>query len=146
FDPFEPRVDADTIDRITEYVSEHAGMGVQVKVKNPNYQKIRLDFKVKFHDGYEYNYYRSLLEEELIQVLSPWAFDTGREIVFGGKIYKSVLLDIVEDLEYVDYVTDFKMYSSTGETIDRTDRNEASAETPDTVIVSDDGHTIAEVA
>lgn len=145
-DPLEPRVDADTIDKITEHVTEHAGMGVQVKVKNPRYQKIRLDFKVKFHAGYEFNYYRSLLEQEIISVLSPWAFDNDREIIFGGKIYKSVLLDVVEDLEYVDYVTDFKMYTFTGDTVDTTDRNEALAETPDTVLVSDESHSIGEVS
>lgn len=145
-DPLQPRVDADTIDKIDEFVQEHAGMGVQAKVKNPRYQKIRLDFKVKFHAGYEFNYYRNLLQEELLRVLSPWAFDSEREVIFGGKIYKSVLLDIVEDLEYVDYVTDFKMYSYTGDSVDKTDRNEARAETPDTVLVSDASHTIVEVS
>jgi uncharacterized phage protein gp47/JayE len=144
-DPLQPRVDADTIDRITSFVQEHAGMGVAVKVKNPRYQRIRLDFKVKFYAGYEFNYYRAQLEEELIRVLSPWAFESEREINFGGAIYRSVLLDIVEDLPYVDYVTDFRMYSTSGAVADRIDRSEVRADTPDTVIVSDTGHTIAEV-
>lgn len=145
YDPLEPRVDADTIDRIGEHVAAHAGLGVQVKVKNPRYKKIHLDFKVKFHAGYDFNYYRAALETALIQTLSPWAFDEGRELLFGGKIYKSVLLDVVEELEYVDYVTDFKLYSSTDGVLDKTDRNEVRADTPDTVIVSDESHTIGEV-
>jgi hypothetical protein len=145
-DPLEPRVDADTIDRIGEHVVAHAGMWVKVRVINPRYRKIRLEFSVKFHAGYEFNYYRGLLETELIRALSPWAFDSTRELAFGGVIYKSVLLDVAEDLEYVDYVTDFKMYSYSGDVIDRTDRSEARADAPDTVLVSDSSHTIREVA
>ncbi len=145
YDPLEPRVDADTIDRIGEHVAAHAGLGVQARVKNPRYKKIHLDFKVKFHAGYDFNYYRAALETALIQTLSPWAFDEGRELLFGGRIYKSVLLDVVEELEYVDYVTDFKMYSSVDGVLDSTDRNDVQADTPDMVIVSDDSHTINEV-
>lgn len=144
-DPLQPRADADTITRITRHATAHAGMGVRVKVKSPRYQKIRLDFKVRFHEGYEFNYYRNALEQELIRTLSPWAFDASREISFGGVIYKSVLLDVVEDLEYVDYVTDFRMYSHSGGSNHMIDRNEARAETPDMVLVSDASHIIVEI-
>ena len=138
----EPKVDADTIDRIIDYVQKRAGMQVSIMVKNPRYQKIKVDFKVKFHPGYEFNYYKTLVEREIIKFLSPWAYDSEREISFGGKIYKSVLLDFVEDLPYVDYVTDFKMYSSSGETTNYTDINEVQAYTPDTILVSDTTHII----
>ncbi|HVZ42080.1 MAG TPA: hypothetical protein VHI13_22565 [Candidatus Kapabacteria bacterium] len=144
-DPLEPRVDAGTIDVITQHASAHAGMGVNVKVTNPRYQKIRLDFKVRFHAGHEFNYYRNALEGELIRALSPWAFDAAREIAFGGTIYKSVLLDIVEDLPYVDYVTDFRMYSYRGDRRNLVDRAEVHADTPDMVLVSDSSHTIVEI-
>lgn len=144
-DPLQPRIDADTIARITRHVETHAGMGVRVKVRNPRYQKIRLDFKVRFRDGYEFNYYRNALEQELIRTLSPWAFDATRAISFGGVVYRSVLLDVVEDLPYVDYVTDFRMYSYAGDSRVRVDRPEARAETPDMVLVSDSGHTIERV-
>ena len=143
-DPLEPKVDADTIRRITSYVHERAGMQVSVKVKNPSYQKIQLDFKVKFHTGYEFNFYSALLEKELIRFLSPWAYGGDRDISFGGKVYKSVLLDFVEDLNYVDYVTDFKMYSYTGGVNTYVDRNEAAPDTPDAILVSEDTHRIHE--
>ncbi|MDB5033874.1 MAG: hypothetical protein JWQ98_1115 [Chlorobi bacterium] len=143
-DPLQPRVDADTIGRITRHLEARAGMGVRIRVKNPRYQKIRLDFKVRFRDGREFNYYSQALQRELIRVLSPWAFDAGRELSFGGSIYKSVLLDIVEDLEYVDYVTDFKMFTYSGAANDSADLNEARAATPDTILVSDAIHSISE--
>ena len=138
----EPKVDAYTIDRITDYVKKRAGMQVSVKVKNPRYQKIKVDFKVKFYPGYEFNYYSNVLNQELIKFLAPWAYDSRKKISFGGKIYKSVLLDFVEDLPSVDYVTDFKMYSPREETTNYTDINEVQPNTPDTILVSDPTHII----
>ena len=141
--PLQPRVDAGNVSQITNFVRERAGMQVQVKVKSPSYQRIQLDFKVKFHAGYEFNFYSELLKQQITKFLSPWAFDSSRDISFGGKIYKSVLLDFVEELEPVDYVTDFKMYSHTGAST-RTDVNEAQPESPDAILVSDYAHVVNE--
>lgn len=141
-DRLRPRVDSETLSRITEHVQARAGMQVIVKVKNPDYQRIRLDFKVRFHAGYEPNYHRNLLNEELIRFLSPWAYDAGREIAFGGRVYKSVLLDLVDELGYVDYVTDFKMYSFVEGAENTLDLNEVRAQRPDAILVSHPGHSI----
>jgi hypothetical protein len=144
-DPLEPKVDADTISRIAEFVQDHAGMQVRVKVKNPRYQRIQLDFKVKFRTGYEFNQYSEQLKKELIGFLSPWVVDSERDISFGGKIYKSVLLDFVEELAPVDYVTDFRMYSYIGGPM-KMDVNETSPETPDAILVSDYTHIVSKAA
>jgi len=125
-------------------VQQHTGEQVKVTVKNPRYQKIQLDFKVKFSLGYEFNFYSEKLKQELIQFLSPWAYTGDRDISFGGKVYKSVLLDFVEDLDYVDYITNFKMYSYTEEP-NRLDLNEVQPETPDVILVSAATHSINEV-
>jgi baseplate J-like protein len=140
-DLLQPRVDADTLARIADHLQRRAGMQVQIAVKNPRYQQVRVDFKVRFLPGYEFNFYRRQVERELIRFLTPWAFDAARPISFGGKIYKSVLLDFVEELEAVDFVTDFRMFTSTSRDID-----EVQAETPDAILVSAPAHTIAEVA
>jgi len=138
----EPKVDADTISHIYDYVKKQAGMQVKVKVKNPSYQKIQIDFKVKFHISYEFNYYKMQLDLAITQFLSPWANQGDRDISFGGKIYKSVLLNFVEDMPYVDYVTDFKMYSPIGSTTNKADINEAQPHAPDAILVSAPTHII----
>lgn len=143
-DPLQPRVDANTLSRIKAFLEMRVGMQVAVEVKNPRYQKIQLDFKVKFRTGYEFNFYSGVLKDDLTRFLSPWACETDRPLSFGGQVYKSVLLDFVEDLAYVDYVTDFKMYSYTGDFNDFADINEARPETPDAILVSDHNHLIAE--
>jgi uncharacterized phage protein gp47/JayE len=143
-DPLQPRVDADTLTRIRSHLEERAGLHVQVAVKNPRNQKVRLDFQVQFRTGYEFNQYRDELEQAVIRALSPWAFDATHEITFGGSVYRSVLLNFVEELPYVDYVTDFRMYSFAGDVADATDIAVARPATPDTILVSDSGHTIVE--
>jgi uncharacterized phage protein gp47/JayE len=144
-DPLAPKVDAATISDISELVAAHAGMGVSLTVANPRYQRVRLDLKVKFHDGYEFNYYSEQVQDAVIQFLSPWAFAADRSMSFGGKVYKSVLLDVVEELPYVDYVTDVKLYSSSVDgAMGTVDQDEVQAETPDAILVSDASHDIAE--
>jgi hypothetical protein len=144
-DLLQPKVNADTLSHITAYVQERTGMQVQVSVKNPSYQKIQLDFKVKFHVGKEFNFYSEDLKQKLIEFLSPWAYIGERDISFGGKIYKSVLLNFVEKLDYVDYITDFKMFSYTS-ALNNNDIDEVQPKTPDAILVSDNTHMINEAA
>jgi hypothetical protein len=143
-DPLQPRVAADTLADVEAYLKQRAGMQVVVKVRNPVYQKVRLDFKVKFQAGYEFNAYRTLLERELIEFLSPWAYGAERSISFGGRIYRSVLLDFVEERGYVDYVTDFKLYSYTFTLDGVQDLAEVSPQTPDAILVSDANHAVGQ--
>lgn len=140
-DPLEPKVDADTLSRVTAFVRDRAGMGVKIKVKNPAYQKIQVDFKVKFHAGFEFNDCSKQLKQRLIEFLSPWAFQSERDIAFGGKVYKSVVLDFIEEIESVDYVTDFKMFTYV-EGGARLDVNEALPGRPDAILVSEDTHIV----
>jgi hypothetical protein len=143
-DPLQPRVDADTLTRISSFLDARAGMHGGITVRNPRYQLVRLDFKVRFRPGFEFNFYRQLLEAELVQFLSPWAFDASRPIEFGGRLFRSVVLNFVEERAYVDYVTDFKLLTPTdGGRL--TDVIEAQADRPDAILVSDRTHAIAEV-
>jgi hypothetical protein len=143
-DPLQPHADIDTLTRMKDFAQQHCGMQVKLKVKNPLYLGVQLDFKVRLRSGFAFNYYSQQLQETLIRTLSPWAFDASRSIEFGGRIYRSVLLDVVEELPYVDYVTDFKMGLATSDGTPLKDVAELSADTPDAILVSAPVHTIAE--
>ena len=150
-DRLRPRADIGTLVRIKEFVDRYCGMGVQVHARNPRFQTIHLDFKVRFHPDYPFNYYREVLNRELVERMAPWARDRGASggpaptIEFGGRVYRSVLLDFVEDRYYVDFVTDFRMGSAVeGETpID--DAPEIAVDRPDAILVPAARHAIAEV-
>jgi hypothetical protein len=142
--PLEPRADSNTLSQVLAFVQQKGGMQVNYHVQNPSYQKLRAEFSIRFKTGFEFNYYRAQLNQALKQQLSPWAYDSSRDISFGGRVYKSALIDFVEELEYVDYVTDFNLYSYVDTADNLTDSNEVYPVAPDAILVSDSAHVITE--
>ena len=77
------------------------------------------------------------LKEDITRFLSPWAFPGGGSPSFGGKIYKSVLVNFIEERPWVDYVADFKLWHKPGNSgIFSKDLNEAAASTAVSILVS----------
>src|SRR6185295_12224414 len=107
--PLRPYTPIGLLNNINDYLKTVDSPFVKLHVKNPQFEEIQLDFMVKFYEHFDESFYLQLLNTELEQFLCPWAFDNKTEISFGGKIYKSTLLNFVEERPYVDYVTCFKM-------------------------------------
>lgn len=139
-DLLRPRVDADSISGISALLQSRVGGQVCVHVKNPDYRTVRLRFQVKFARGYDVNQSLAMLQQAAIEMLSPWAFDSGVELTFGGSIYRSTVLYHVEQLPYVDFVTDFALTSDGGP-----DVAELRPDTPDAILVSDASHSITPI-
>lgn len=81
-----------------------------VYVSNPVYETLLVDCKVAFRTGMDPGFYRNQLEQDIKRFLSPWAYDEGKDITFGGKVYQSEILAFIEGREYVDYVINFQLY------------------------------------
>ncbi len=143
-DPLQPKVDADTLARIDQFLAERAPGPVARLVKNPAYQRLRVSCLVRFRVGREFNVHRAATVHELIRALSPWAFDQRQPLRFGGRVYASTLLNFIEELPYVDYVTDFKLLTD-DETGMLAPVEHADPRTPDAILVSDASHDIGEV-
>jgi hypothetical protein len=107
-DPLRPKTSLITLNSINEYLSSITPPFVKLHVKNPVYEEIRMDFTVRFYAGFDNDFYRNKLDEDLRKFLAPWAY-SAVDISFGGVIHKSVILKFVEDQEYVDFVTCFRM-------------------------------------
>lgn len=109
----EPRAGAVLISRISDYVGRAlATPFATVHVIHPVYERIRVDVRVAFAAGRDPGFYANQLNQDLRRFLSPWAFEDGRDIVFGARIYKSEILAFMEGREYVDHLTDFQLYHS----------------------------------
>jgi hypothetical protein len=123
-DSLKPSTSIGTRDAIKTFLKKRCSRFVRMEVVNPTYEEIQVDFKVKFGAAFDADkgYYRNLLETDIKNFLAPWAFDLGADIVFGGKIHASYIINFIEEREYVDYITDFEMF--------RLERN------PDNTIVS----------
>lgn len=139
-DPPEPRIEAGILSRIEDFVRQRCGMGVKVRVKNPLYQVVQLDFKAGFYSNRSFpagaDHYLNQLRADLTRVLSPWAFDASSELSFGGKIFKSLLLDFTYQLPYVETIEDFKMYSYPKGRKNTIDLAVAVPSTPDALLIS----------
>lgn len=144
-DPLQPRVDLDTLERIRSHILARATMGLSeatLTVKNPGYRPVLLDFKVAMRPGYAFSYYRRDINAALVRALSPWAFDSAFPLDFGGRVIRSALVDFVESLEWVDYVTDFRLTLAAHPA---GDSPELAPDAPDAILVSAPEHLIEEI-
>jgi len=138
-DPLRPRADLDTLDRVKSYIAGLTGPTASVHSANPLYQSVKVAFKVQFQQQLDFGFYSKLLNEEIIKFLSPWAFAADSEINFGGRLHKTVILHHIEQLDYVDYLTEFKLYQGDNPT---DDLGEAQATDPRAILVSAAEHDI----
>lgn len=141
FSPLEPKVSLDLITRIEDHLKELCSFFVTPQVKNPVYEQVKLQFKIKFASEGDFGFYADLLNNDLIRYLTPWAYSSDADIVFGGHIRKSVLLNFIEELGYVDFVTEFNMYHIVN-AVQGADTDEIKISNPAAILVSHHQHLI----
>ena len=76
------------------------------------FERLRVEANVVFNAGRDPGYYAGVLNNDLRRFLSPWAYQDGEDILFGARIYRSEILAFVEGRDYVDHLTDLKLYHS----------------------------------
>jgi hypothetical protein len=109
FDIYQPRVSMALLNKISNHVNELNTLHVKAKVINPNYEEVTIGLEAKFYEGYDENFYKEQLKTDITKFLSPWAFDDTKEVTFGIMLHKSVLIDYIEKLPYVDYLQNVTM-------------------------------------
>lgn len=109
--PLQPRMNQNRLNEISAFISgTYASAFAKIQVSNPVYETLLVDCKVSFHKEFDPGYYTVILEEEIKKFLSPWAYEEGQDIVFGGKVHASEILAFIEGREYVDFINDFELY------------------------------------
>jgi hypothetical protein len=98
------------LNNINEYLKKVTSPFVKLHINNPQFEEVQLDFKVKFCNNLDEGHYTQLLNQEIEKFLCPWAYNASIEIPFGSRIIKSVVLNFVEELPYVDFLTCFEMH------------------------------------
>ncbi|MFC1603751.1 baseplate J/gp47 family protein [Planctomycetota bacterium] len=111
-DPFEPRASAELIADIESYLLDKSPAYATVKARNAHYVAVKVRVGVRFKQGFDEGYYKTQLNDELNHFLSPWAYEEGKDIVIGGKIYANNIINFIDEREYVDYVAKIKLFSS----------------------------------
>ncbi len=137
----EPKVDLNTLKNIDDYLQKHTGLWVDIQTTNPDYEAVRLKFKVRFKRGFPFATYQKKLNEALVAYLSPWVKDTSVDIPFGGVLERSVVINFIERLGYVDVLRDFVMLRQNDS---YEGYEQISATNPMAVLVSCPQHCISE--
>jgi hypothetical protein len=140
--PLQPKTSLTLMDEIHTYITSLTSCWVELDVRNPEFEEIRTTFNVRFLPGFDNGFYGDKLNEDLKKFLSPWSYDSGADITFGGKIHKSSILKFVEEQEYVDFVSCFRMDHITATQV-FADIDEAVTTSAASVLVSVTQHTIA---
>ncbi len=146
-EPLKPRLSQNVRDRIKKFLKIRISPFVaeKLKVMNPLFEQVKVSFDVKFRDEVDVGYHLDKLEEDIKRFLSPWAYLEGQDISFGGSIHASVILNFVEERDYVDYVTDFTMNHLVEEQNHKQDVSEITVTTARSVLVSHKLHDITSI-
>lgn len=142
-DPFQPKVDKNTLDEVATFLNTHSSSWVEHHVTNPLYEPVKISVKIKLKKGFEFNYYEKIVDGMLQKFLSPWITNTSSDIHFGGKITKSMIVKFLEDLEFVDFLTDLSLFHSiNGGKSFGSNAEVAEASNPAAILVSSSRHEI----
>jgi hypothetical protein len=138
FDIYQPRVSKATLSAVQDHINQLNTLHVKAKVINPVYEEVTIELKAKFHSGYDENYYLKVLNDDITRFLSPWAFERTASIEFGVTLQRSVLINYIEKLEYVDYLEGVKLKKA-----DETSTTSLAPSKPTAILVSAKQHELS---
>jgi hypothetical protein len=107
-DALSPRLDAVELGRIKAFLQERAAEFVHIDVRNPIYERIQVRCAVKFRDLAYPGLQIALLNQAIVNFLSPWQ-SGGHKARFGWSVRREDVESFIRGLEYVEFVTDFSL-------------------------------------
>lgn len=141
-----PIVNVLTLNKIKSYLASITSPFItqrqQLVVRNPSYERVKVKCSVKFHQGYDTGYYLKELDTDIKKFLAPWAFSPDSTITFERKIYKSVLIDYIEELSYVNFVCCFQLFHLIDDKSKEVDSDSIEASHPAAILISNSEHSI----
>ena len=143
--PLQPQVDKNTLDGVATFLQSHSSDWVIQHVSNPFYEPVKISVKIKLMRSFEFNYYQKVIDRKLQEFLSPWISNPGTDVHFGGKITKSMIVKFLEDLEFVDFITDLNLFQFSYGGFGFVNVEVAEASNPASILVSSDHHEIGNV-
>jgi hypothetical protein len=141
--PFQPRLDKNTLDLVGQFLQQHSTSWAEHHVINPVYEPVKISVSVQLKTGYEFNYYQNEINKVLQGFLSPWINGSAADIRFGGKITESHIVKLLEDLEYIDYLTGLELLHSTdGGVTFKSTKQYVETTSPASILVSHTNHEV----
>ncbi len=147
--PLRPYTDQATLNKVRYLLEPRVSPFIRVEVANPKFEEVHVSFDVAFREGVDdIAFYLAELNTAIVNHLAPWSTGAATDIAFGGKMRKSVIIDFVEELPFIDYLQNFEMYhrpnpDQQGWT--RIDLNTIQATTARSILVSAPSHDVREI-
>ncbi len=110
-DPLRPYVSVEELVAMEAFLKARNACFARLHLRNPAFEAVKVELKACLHLGYDPSFYEQKLNEDIIQFLTPWAFDQDKTVEFGGRIYKSALVDFIEELPYINYLKDVQLFN-----------------------------------
>jgi len=149
-DPLRPYADQATLAAIEETLKKRCSPFVRLEAANPRFEEVHVAMSVAFIEGIaDTDFYRAQIEATLIEHLTPWRRREARGAEFNGRIYKSAVINVVEELPYVDFLQDVRLYhrpDPEAATWTKVDAEVLRARTARSILVSAPGHEIGLIA
>ncbi|MDN3670816.1 baseplate J/gp47 family protein [Echinicola jeungdonensis] len=150
FDIYEPRVSQATLVKVGEFINQLNSFHVKADIINPNYEEVQIELKVKFHEGYDENFYLTQIQEDVKKFLSPWAYDQKATVEFGVTLHRSQIIHYLEQLDYVDYLENLKLLILAESSIDPcnpiyeevTGKESVAPSNPKSILVTAKNHNV----
>ena len=108
---FEPKIPTGLLEEIQTYLTARSSPFVKIKAVNPRYEKIDFCISVILTAGYDKNFYKEKLAQDIREFLAPWAVGKYDKLTFGECVNKSDIVHFLETRDYVDYITKMQMQS-----------------------------------
>jgi hypothetical protein len=120
-------------------------------VVNPNYERVRINCKIRFETTQNTGQYTRRLETDLRKFLCPWFGAKQQEMILGTSLEQEEILAFIYGLDYVRFVSRFSVvviHKTEGsynlsDSASRTDNQAAiAASNPWSVFIPDESHEI----
>ncbi len=102
-----PMVNYTVLNSIKEYLEQLSSPFVNIEVRNPIYERVKITAGVRFTKGKNNGTYLKKLNQDIVEFMCPWMLGQEQELDLGGVLVKDVILSFIEKCDYVEFVTKF---------------------------------------
>jgi hypothetical protein len=118
-DPTVPAASSEMLHEAQSYLEGLASPFIQLQVVNPIYVRIEVITSVQFQGASDAGAYVKLLNDELVQYLSPWFYDAARATREGRYISEADISEFIQTRPYVDNMFSIELgYEPKPQTLD----------------------------
>ncbi len=135
------------IQEMEKFLEPIVPIGVNYKIVNPLYERVKVKFSLKLHNGFDKKFYIEKLNEGIKSFISPWMYNLKDQVEIGKSISSALILNYIDKQEYVDHIVNFSLFHVVNDLIinQKTAKSNTAEIKPTTlasVLVSDNQHII----